>query len=101
MWEKSRQAARMGTAAPKTPMRAGTTAVALPAESGKSVVFDLTTDDPQDQTAVLRALTDDVRQALARPHVSFNVCEIAKRNQKRNSSPTTGHFGRSDGSTNT
>ena len=47
------------------------------------------------------ALTDDVTQALARPHVSFKVCEIARRNQKRNSSPTTGHFGRSDGSTNT
>jgi len=77
------------------------------------VVFDLTTDDPQDQTAVLRwlrevasanprsemevvmygrglalvvsgrsALTDDVAQALARPHVSFKVCEIAMRNQK-------------------
>jgi uncharacterized protein len=77
------------------------------------VVFDLTTDDPQDQTAVLRwlrevasanpqsemevvmygrglalvvsgrsTLTDDVKQALGRPHVSFKVCEIAMRNQK-------------------
>jgi hypothetical protein len=47
------------------------------------------------------ALTDDVTQARARPHVAFKVCEIARRNQKRNSSRTTGHFGRSDGSTNT
>jgi intracellular sulfur oxidation DsrE/DsrF family protein len=77
------------------------------------VVFDLTTDDPQDQTAVLRwlrevaaanpqsemevvmyarglslvvsgrsALTDDVKQAIGRPHVTFKVCEIAMRNQK-------------------
>jgi intracellular sulfur oxidation DsrE/DsrF family protein len=77
------------------------------------VVFDLTTDDPQDQTAVLRwlrevatvnpqsemevvmygrglslvvpgrsTLTDDVKQAIGRPHVSFKVCEIAMRNQK-------------------
>jgi len=101
-------------------MRAGTTAVAPPVESGKSVVLDLTTDDPQDpanprceREVVIyerglalvvcgrSALTDDVTQALARPHVSFNVCEIARRNQKRHSSRTTGHFGRSDGSTNT
>jgi intracellular sulfur oxidation DsrE/DsrF family protein len=77
------------------------------------VVFDLTTDDPQDQSAVLRwlrevasvnpqsemevvmygrglalvvsgrsALTDEVTQAIGRPHVSFKVCEIAMRNQK-------------------
>src|SRR5438552_10969671 len=77
------------------------------------VVFDLTTDDPQDQTAVLRwvrevasanpqsemeivmygrglalvvpgrsTLTEDVKQAISRPHVSFKVCEIAMRNQK-------------------
>jgi intracellular sulfur oxidation DsrE/DsrF family protein len=77
------------------------------------VVFDLTTDDPQDQTAVLRwlgevssvtpetemevvmygrglalvvpgrsTLTEEVKQALGRPHVSFKVCEIAMRNQK-------------------
>jgi intracellular sulfur oxidation DsrE/DsrF family protein len=77
------------------------------------VVFDLTTDDPQDQTAVLgwvrevasvnpqsemeivmygrglalvvsgrSTLTDDVKQAIGRPHVSFKVCEIAMRNQK-------------------
>jgi uncharacterized protein len=79
------------------------------------VVFDLTTDDPQDQTAVLRwvrevasvnpqnemevvmygrglalvvsgrsTLTDEVKQAIDRPHVSFKVCEIAMRNQKVN-----------------
>ena len=77
------------------------------------VVFDLATDDPQDQTAVLRWLrevasvnpqtemevvmygrglalvvpgrspmTDEVKQAIGRPHVSFKVCEIAMRNQK-------------------
>lgn len=77
------------------------------------VVFDLTTDDPQDQTAVLRWLRevesvnpqsemevvmygrglglvmpgrstvlDEVKQALARPRVSFKVCEISLRNQK-------------------
>lgn len=77
------------------------------------VVFDLTSDDPQDQRAVLRWLsevgaanpgtdmevvmygrglalvvpdrssaTDDVKQAIARPHVAFKVCEIAMRNQK-------------------
>lgn len=77
------------------------------------VVFDLTTDDPQDQMAVLRllrevasvspqsemevvmygrgpwlvvpggsTLTDDVKLAIGRPHVSFKVCEIAMRNQK-------------------
>src|SRR5262245_54140541 len=76
------------------------------------VVFNLTTDDPQDQTAVWRwlrevasvnsqsemevvmsgrglalvvpgrsAMTDDVKQAIAGPHVSFKVCEIAMRNQ--------------------
>lgn len=76
------------------------------------VVFDLTTDDPQDHAAVLRwlreiasvnpqsemevvmygrglavvvpgrsALTDEVKQAIGRPHVSFKVCEIAMRNQ--------------------
>ncbi|PYR35003.1 MAG: hypothetical protein DMF89_15955 [Acidobacteria bacterium] len=77
------------------------------------VVFDLTTDDPQDQTAVLRwlrevasanpesemevvmygrglalvtpgrsTLTDDAKAAIARPHVTFKVCEISMRNQK-------------------
>ena len=77
------------------------------------VVFDLTTDAPQDQTAVLRWLRevesvnpqsemevimygrglgivmperstvlDEVKQALARPRVSFKVCEISLRNQK-------------------
>ncbi|HEY7170778.1 MAG TPA: hypothetical protein VH417_08020 [Vicinamibacterales bacterium] len=77
------------------------------------VVFDLTTDNPQDQTAVLRwlrevasvnpetemevvmygrglalvvpgrsTLTEDVKEALGRPHVSFKVCEIAMRNQQ-------------------
>lgn len=77
------------------------------------VIFDLTTDDAQDQAAVLRwldevsavnpqaqmevvmygrglslvvpsrtTLTEEVKQALARPHVSFKVCEIAMRNQK-------------------
>src|SRR5947208_3022097 len=93
-------------------------AVMIRAQSSSSpkpykVVFDLTTDDPQDQTAVLRwlrevasvnprsemevvmygrglalvvsgrtALTDEVKQAIGRPHVSFKVCEIAMRNQK-------------------
>jgi intracellular sulfur oxidation DsrE/DsrF family protein len=93
-------------------------AVMVRAQSSSSpqpykVVFDLTTDDPQDQTAVLRwlrevasvnpqsemevvmygrglalvvsgrsALTDEVKQAIGRPHVSFKVCEIAMRNQK-------------------
>jgi intracellular sulfur oxidation DsrE/DsrF family protein len=28
------------------------------------------------------ALTDEVKQAIGRPHVSFKVCEIAMRNQK-------------------
>ena len=77
------------------------------------VVFDLTSDDPLDQGAVLRWLrevaavnpetemevvmygrglalvipersanTEEVRAAIARPHVSFKVCEIAMRNQK-------------------
>ena len=88
---------------------------AQPSSSPKPyrVVFDLTTDDPQDQTAVLRwvrevasanpqsemeivmygrglalvvpgrsTLTEDVKQAISRPHVSFKVCEIAMRNQK-------------------
>src|SRR6266571_6037562 len=81
------------------------------------VVFDLTTDDPQDQTAVLRwlrevasanprsemevvmygrglalvvsgrsTMPDDVRQAIGRPHVSFKVCEIARRDQKTDKS---------------
>jgi intracellular sulfur oxidation DsrE/DsrF family protein len=27
-------------------------------------------------------LADDLKQAIARPHVSFRVCEIALRNQK-------------------
>jgi uncharacterized protein len=77
------------------------------------VVFDLTSDDPLDQGAVLRWLRevgsvnpetdmevvmygrglalvvperssqlDEVKQAIARPHVSFKVCEISMRNQK-------------------
>jgi intracellular sulfur oxidation DsrE/DsrF family protein len=77
------------------------------------VVFDLTSDDPLDQAAVLRwlrevgaanpqtdmevvmygrglalvmpersARIDEVREAIARPHVSFKVCEIAMKNQK-------------------
>ena len=77
------------------------------------VVFDLTTDDPQDQAAVVRwigevasvnpdnemevvmygrglsmvvtgrsTLADEVRKAIASPHVSFRACEIAMRNQK-------------------
>jgi len=75
------------------------------------VVFDLTTDDPKDQTAVLRwirevasvnpdsesevvmygrglalvlsaSASDDVKQAIGRPHVSFKVCEISLRNQR-------------------
>ena len=76
------------------------------------VVFDLTTDHPQDQTAVLRwlrevasvtpqtemevvmygrglslvvpsrsTLTEEVKQAIAQPNVTFKVCEIAMRNQ--------------------
>ena len=93
-------------------------AVMIRAQSSSSpkpykVVFDLTTDDPQDQTAVLRwlrevasvnpqsemevvmygrglalvvsgrtTLTDEVKQAIGRPHVSFKVCEIAMKNQK-------------------
>ena len=77
------------------------------------VVFDLTSDDPLDQAAVLRWLRevgtanpetdmevvmygrglalvvpertsqlDEVKQAIARRHVSFKVCEISLRNQK-------------------
>ena len=77
------------------------------------VVFDLTSDDPLDQGAVLRWLREvgsvnpetdmevvmygrglalvvperssqleEVKQAIARPHVSFKVCEISLRNQK-------------------
>jgi len=77
------------------------------------VVFDLTSDDPADQGAVLRWLREvgtvnpetdmevvmygrglalvvpgrssqleEVKQAIARPHVSFKVCEISMRNQK-------------------
>jgi len=92
-------------------------AVIVHAQSSKprpyKVVFDLTTDNPQDQTAVLRwlrevasvnpetemevvmygrglalvvpgrsTLTEDVKEALGRPHVSFKVCEIAMRNQQ-------------------
>ena len=76
------------------------------------VVFDLTTDNVQDQTAVLRwlrevasvnpqsemevvmygrglalvvpgrsTLTEEAKQAIASPHVTFNVCEISLRNQ--------------------
>lgn len=93
------------------------TALALHAQSPAGsepykVVFDLTTDDPADQTAVLRWLrevaaaspqsemevvmygrglglvmperstkTDEVKQAIGSPHVSFKVCEIAMKNQ--------------------
>ena len=77
------------------------------------VVFDLTTDDPQDHAAVVRwirevaaanpanemevvmygrglsmvlagrtTMPDEVKQAIARPHVSFRVCEISMLNQK-------------------
>ena len=77
------------------------------------VVFDLTSDDPADQRAVLRWLheiasvnpetemevvmygrglalvvaerssaVEEVKQAIAQPHVSFKVCEIAMKNQK-------------------
>jgi hypothetical protein len=77
------------------------------------VVFDLTTDDPQDQAALMRwirevadvhpdnemevvmygrgpglvitgrsTLGDEIKQSIARPHVSFRVCETAMRNQK-------------------
>ncbi|HZR25568.1 MAG TPA: DsrE family protein [Vicinamibacterales bacterium] len=77
------------------------------------VVFDLTSDDPADQGAVLRWLKEvgsvnpetdmevvmygrglalvhagrtsqleEVKQAIARPHVSFKVCEISLKNQK-------------------
>jgi len=77
------------------------------------VVFDLTSDDPADQRAVLRWLheietanpgtdmevvmygrglalvvparssaVDDVKQAIAQPHVAFRVCAIAMKNQK-------------------
>lgn len=77
------------------------------------VVFDLTSDDPLDQGAVLRWLREvgtanpetdmevvmygrglalvvpertsqleEVKQAIARRHVSFKVCEISLRNQK-------------------
>jgi intracellular sulfur oxidation DsrE/DsrF family protein len=77
------------------------------------VAFDLTSDDPLDQGAVVRWLRevgsanpetdmevvmygrglalvvpgrssqlDEVKQAIARPHISFKVCEISLRNQK-------------------
>jgi len=77
------------------------------------VVFDLTSDDPLDQAAVLRWLREvgasnpqtdmevvmygrgiglvmperttqleAVKEAIAKPHVSFKVCEIAMKNQK-------------------
>jgi uncharacterized protein len=76
------------------------------------VVFDLTSDNPANQAAVLRwlrevesvnpetdmevvmyarglalvktgtPLADEVKQAIGRPHVSFKVCEIAMRNQQ-------------------
>jgi intracellular sulfur oxidation DsrE/DsrF family protein len=77
------------------------------------VVFDLTSDDPLDQGAVLRwvheisaanpqaemeivmygrglalvvperaAKIDDVKAAVAQPHVSFKVCAISLKNQK-------------------
>lgn len=94
------------------------TALALHAQSPAGsepykVVFDLTTDDPADQTAVLRWLrevaaaspqsemevvmygrglglvmperstkTDEVKQAIGSPHVSFKVCEIAMKNNQ-------------------
>ena len=83
---------------------------AQPSRAAKpyKVVFDLTSDDPLDQAAVLRWLrevgasnpqtemevvmygrglalvipekssrVDEVKEAIARPHVSFKVCEIA------------------------
>jgi intracellular sulfur oxidation DsrE/DsrF family protein len=92
--------------------------VAAHAQSPKAprpykVVFDLTSDDPADQTAVVRwlreigaanpqtdmevvmygrglalvmpersARLDEVKEAIARPHVSFKVCEMAMKNQK-------------------
>jgi intracellular sulfur oxidation DsrE/DsrF family protein len=77
------------------------------------VVFDLTSDDPLDQGAVVRWLREvgsvnpetdmevvmygrgvalvmpertsqleEVKQAIAKPHVTFKVCEISLRNQK-------------------
>ena len=76
------------------------------------VVFDLTSDDPRNQAAVLRwlrevssvnpetemevvmygrglalvksgtPLAEEVTQAISRPRVSFKVCEIAMRNQQ-------------------
>ena len=94
------------------------TAAAVHAQTSPSpqpykVVFDLTSDDPLDQGAVLRwlrevgtaspqtemevvmygrglalvmpersARLDEVKEAIARPHVSFKVCEIAMKNQK-------------------
>src|SRR5215471_11359666 len=84
-----------------------------PSPQPYKVVFDLTSDDPLDQGAVLRwlrevgtaspqtemevvmygrglalvmpertARLDEVKEAIARPHVSFKVCEIAMKNQK-------------------
>ena len=94
------------------------TAIAIAAQGAAAprpykVVFDLTSDDPADQGAVLRwlhevgaanpqtemevvmygrglslvvsgraAQTDELKQAIARPHVAFKVCEIAMKNQK-------------------
>jgi intracellular sulfur oxidation DsrE/DsrF family protein len=88
-------------------------AQAAPKPQPYKVVFDLTSDDPLDQAAVIRwlrevsavnpqtemevvmygrglalvmpersARIEDVKEAIARPHVSFKVCEIAMRNQK-------------------
>ena len=84
-------------------MRAGTTAVAPPVESGKSVVLDLTTDDPQDpanprceREVVIyerglalvvcgrSALTDDVTQALAR-----SPARVVQRLRDREAQPET------------
>ena len=97
---------------------------AQPSSAGKpyKVVFDLTTDDPADQAAVVRwigevasanpanemevvmygrgpsivvagrsTLADQVKEAIARPHVSFRVCEIAMRNQKIDKSQLLPH----------
>jgi uncharacterized protein len=88
-------------------------AQATPKPQPYKVVFDLTSDDPLDQAAVLRwlrevgtanpqtemevvmygrglalvmpersARLEEVKEAIARPHVSFKVCEIAMKNQK-------------------
>ncbi len=94
-------------------LTAGTAAQTASRPVPYKVVFDLTSDDPLDQAAVLRWLRevgtvnpetdmevvmygrglalvvpertsqlDEVKQAIARPHVTFKVCEISLRNQK-------------------